>query len=313
MSKNQLIFVAGHKGMVGAALCRALLSKGYENLLTVGKEKMDLCDQSQVRAFFEEKRPNTVFLAAARVGGIKANRDYPADFLYQNLAIQTNVIHEAWRSGVSRFVFLGSSCIYPRECPQPIREEYLLTSPLETTNEAYAIAKIAGVKMVEFYRKQYGFNAISLMPCNLYGPNDHFDLNTSHVLPALVRRFVDAAQEGAPNVTLWGTGTPLREFLHVDELAAAALFLSAHSSAPALINVGSGTDLSIKELAIKIAEIAGYKGEICWDTSMPDGTPRKCLDISRLKALGFMPRISLDEGIPAVVEEYKRRKAAGSL
>ena len=313
MSKNQLIFVAGHRGMVGSALCRALRSKGFENLLTVGRETVNLLEQMQVRTFFEEKRPYTVFLAAAHVGGIKANRDYPADFLYQNIAIQTNVIHEAWRAGVSKLIFLGSSCIYPRECPQPICEEYLLTSPLETTNEAYAIAKIAGVKMVEFYRKQHGFDAISLMPCNLYGPNDHFDLNTSHVLPALIRRFVDAAQEGSTKVTLWGTGAPLREFMHVDDLAEAALVLWRAPMTPVLINVGTGKDLSIRELAMKIAQIADYKGEICWDASMPDGTPRKCLDISRLKELGFTPRISLDEGLSAVVEEYKRRKAAGSL
>lgn len=313
MSKNQLIFVAGHGGMVGSALCRVLRSKGFENILTVGRETVNLSEQTQVRTFFEEKRPHTVFLAAAHVGGIKVNRDYPADFLYQNIAIQTNVIHEAWRAGVSKFVFLGSSCIYPRECPQPIREEYLLTSPLETTNEAYAIAKIAGVKMVEFYKKQHGFDAINLMPCNLYGPNDHFDLNTSHVLPALVRRFVDATQEGSQKVTLWGTGAPLREFMHVDDLAEAALFLWRAPMTPVLINVGTGKDLSIKELATKIAQITGYKGEICWDVSMPDGTLRKCLDISRLKELGFTPRISLDEGLSTVVEEYKRRKAAGSL
>jgi len=304
MEKDAKIYVAGHRGMVGSAIERRLRRAGFANLVLRTRQELDLTRQADVEAFFAQERPDYVFLAAALVGGIHANRTYPADFIYNNLAIQTNVIDAARRHGVRKLLFLGSSCIYPREAPQPIKEEYLLTGPLEKTNEWYAIAKIAGLKMVQAYRRQHGFNGISLMPTNLYGPGDNFDLSTSHVLPALLRKFHDAAAENRPEVVVWGTGKPRREFLHVDDLADAAVFLMENYDSEEIINVGAGQDVSIAELASLIAEITGYQGRIVYDTSMPDGTPRKLLDISRLVSLGWKPSIGLREGIRMTYEWF---------
>lgn len=297
MTEQSKIFVAGHRGLVGSALVRRLQQAGFTNLIVRTRQELDLCDQAAVARFFAEAQPEYVFLAAAKVGGILANSTYPADFIRDNLLIQTNVVDAAWRHGVRKLLFLGSSCIYPKHAPQPIREEYLLSGPLEPTNEWYAIAKIAGLKMVQAYRRQHGFNGISLMPTNLYGPGDNFDLSTSHVLPALLRKFHDAAAENRPEVVVWGTGKPRREFLHVDDLADAAVFLMENYDSEEIINVGAGQDVSIAELASLIAEITGYQGRIVYDTSMPDGTPRKLLDISRLVSLGWKPSIGLREGI----------------
>ncbi len=304
MEKDAKIYVAGHRGMVGSAIVRRLQQSGFTNLVLRSREELDLTRQADVEAFFAEQRPDYVFLAAALVGGIHANRTYPADFIYNNLAIQTNVIDAARRHGARKLLFLGSSCIYPREAPQPIKEEYLLTGPLEETNQWYAIAKIAGLMMVQAYRRQHGFRGISLMPTNLYGPGDNFDLATSHVLPALLRKFHEAAAEGRREVVVWGSGRPRREFLHVDDLADAAVFLMENYDAEEIINVGAGEDISIAELAELIAEITGYRGRIVYDTSMPDGTPRKLLDISRLTALGWQPRIGLREGIRMTYEWF---------
>jgi len=290
-------FVAGHRGLVGSAILRSLEASGAGDVVVASRAKLDLRDQRAVNEFLQSERPDYVFLAAAKVGGILANSTRPAEFLYDNLAIQTNVIHGSWKAGVRKLVFLGSSCIYPKLAPQPLKEEYLLTGPLEPTNEAYAVAKIAGLKLAAAYRDQYGFNAISLMPTNLYGPGDNFDLETSHVLPALVRRFHEARLQSAPNVTLWGTGTPRREFLHVDDLASAAVFALEHYEESAPLNVGTGEDLSIAELAAAVARVVGYPGEILYDPSKPDGTPRKLLDVSRINALGWKSRIGLEEGI----------------
>lgn len=309
MEPNARIYVAGHRGLVGSAIVRRLERDGYRNLLTRSHAELDLQDERAVAAFFEAERPDYVFLAAARVGGIHANNAYPADFLRDNLQIQTNVIDAAYRAGCKKLLFLGSSCIYPKHAPQPIKEEYLLTGPLEPTNEWYAIAKIAGIKMCQAYRRQYGFLAISLMPTNLYGPNDNFDLQTSHVLPALIRKFHEAKESGADSVTVWGTGSPRREFLHVDDLADACLFLMRHYDDDALINVGCGTDLEIRELAELIRGIVGFEGRIEYDTSKPDGTPRKLLDISRIRALGWSARIPLDEGIRNTYEWFLRHRA----
>lgn len=297
MSPDSRIYVAGHRGLVGSAICRRLEQAGFRNLIVRTRQELDLLSQAQVERFFAEQRPEYVFLAAARVGGIQANRTRPAEFIYENLAIQVHVIHAACRWGVKKLLFLGSSCIYPRLAPQPIPESALLAGPLEPTNEPYAVAKIAGVKMCQAYRRQYGFDAISLMPTNLYGPGDNFDLETSHVLAALIRRFDEAREQGRDSVTLWGTGTPRREFLHVDDLADAALFLMERYTGEEIINVGCGEDLTIAELARLVAEVVGYRGEIRFDPSMPDGTPRKLLDVSRLFALGWRPRIELREGI----------------
>ncbi len=297
MDKGARIYVAGHRGLVGSAILRRLQAEGYRNIITRTRQELDLTRQEAVERFFREERPEYVFLAAAKVGGILANATYPADFIRDNLLIQTHVIDAAYRFGVKKLLFLGSSCIYPKFAPQPMKEEYLLTGPLEPTNEAYAVAKIAGIKMCQAYRRQYGFRAISLMPTNLYGPGDNFDLETSHVIPALIRKFHEAKVQGKEEVVVWGTGNPRREFLHVDDLADAAVFLMHHYDDEAIINVGVGKDISIRELAQLIASIVGFEGRIVFDTSKPDGTPRKLLDVSRLFALGWRPRISLEEGL----------------
>ncbi len=304
MLRSSRIYVAGHSGLVGGAIMRRLQRKGHETLITRSHAELDLTNQDAVNQFFDEQRPEYVFLAAAKVGGILANSTYPADFIRENLQIEVNVIDAAHRSGVRKLVFLGSSCIYPKMSPQPIKEEYLLTGPLEPTNEAYAIAKIAGLTMVKAYRQQYGFNGISLMPTNLYGPGDNFDLETSHVLPALIRKFDDAKRAGAPNVTVWGSGTPRREFLHVDDLADAAAFLMDKYDGEDLVNVGVGHDVSIADLAALVAQVVGYEGEIVYDTSKPDGTPQKLLDNSRLLSLGWRPKVSLKDGITKTYRWY---------
>ena len=297
MDKDSKIYVAGHRGMVGSAIVRRLTKDGYTNLILRTRQELDLLDQQAVQQFFEQERPEYVFLAAAKVGGILANNTYRAQFIYENLQIQNNIIHSAYRYGVKKLLFLGSSCIYPKMAPQPIKEEYLLTGPLEPTNEPYAIAKIAGIKMCEAYNAQYGTNFISTMPTNLYGPHDNFDLQTSHVLPALIRKFHEAKVNHRTYVEIWGTGTPRREFLHVDDLADACVFLMQHYNDSQFLNVGVGEDISIKELALLIQDIVGYQGELRFDTSKPDGTPRKLLDVSRLHALGWKARIPLREGI----------------
>lgn len=294
---EDMIFVAGHRGLVGSAIVRKLREKGYGNLLLKTRSELDLTDQAAVRAFFESERPDHVVLAAAKVGGILANSTYPADFIYQNLAIEINIIHEAWLAGVRKLLFLGSSCIYPKLALQPLKEEYLLTSSLEPTNEAYAIAKIAGLKMCEFYNRQYGARFISVMPTNLYGPGDNFDLNTSHVLPAMIRKFHEAKLRGDDAVTLWGTGTPRREFLHVDDLADACVFLLERYDGPGFLNIGCGEDVTIRELAELVRRIVGFGGDILWDSAKPDGTPRKLLDVSKLKALGWSASTSLETGV----------------
>lgn len=308
MDERSKIYVAGHRGLVGSAIVRRLRAEGYTNLVTRTRDELDLCDQAAVYRFFKEERPEYVFLAAAKVGGILANSTYPADFIRDNLLIQTHVIDAAYRHGVKKLLFLGSSCIYPKHAPQPMREEYLLTGPLEPTNEPYAVAKIAGIKMVEAYRRQYGFNAISLMPTNLYGPGDNFDLETSHVIPALIRKFHEARVKGAPEVVVWGTGAPRREFLHVDDLADAAVFLMKHYDGETIINVGVGEDITIRELAEVIREVVGYTGKIVFDPSKPDGTPRKLLDVSRLHALGWKAKIPLREGLEQTYRWYVERE-----
>jgi len=304
MTPDASIFVAGHRGLVGSALVRRVRAAGFENLLLRERGELDLTDQHAVAGFFARERPHYVLLAAARVGGILANSTYPADFLQQNLAIQTNVIDSAWRTGVRKLLFLGSSCIYPRLAPQPMREDYLLTGPLEPTNEPYAIAKIAGLKMCQAYRRQHGFNAICVMPTNLYGPGDNFNLQDSHVLPALLRRFHDAKEAGAAEVVLWGSGRPRREFLYVDDLADACLFLMQRYEDEQPINIGWGRDLTIAELAETMARVVGFSGATRYDASKPDGTPRKLLDTTRLTALGWMPRTELADGIRATYEWF---------
>jgi GDP-L-fucose synthase len=295
--KSSRIYVAGHRGLVGSAVLRALARQGFKNLLLRTHAELDLCDQLAVRRFFQAERPEAVIMAAARVGGIHANSTRPAEFIRDNLLIQDNVIDSARNSGVGKLVFLGSSCIYPKLAPQPIKEEYLLTGPLEPTNEWYAIAKIAGVKMCQAYRREYGFRAIALMPTNLYGPGDNFDLQNSHVLPALIRRFHEAKLRGDESVTVWGTGTPRREFLHVDDLAEAILYLLHAYDAEPIVNIGWGEDITIRELAELILSVIGYKGRVVFDTTKPDGTPRKLLDVSRLTELGWRPKIPLKLGI----------------
>ncbi len=291
--------------MVGSAIVRLLKKCGFNNLVMRSRKQLDLKDYADVGHFFEAEKPDVVILAAARVGGIQANIDYPGEFLYENLAIQNNVIHQSYLHRVKKFCFLGSSCIYPKECSQPMKEEYVLTGPLEPTNEGYALAKISGLKMVQFYRKQYGFNGICVIPCNLYGTNDSFDLVHSHVLSALVKKFVDAVDSGTKDVVIWGTGNARREFMHVDDAAEAILFLIEHYDLPQIINIGWGKDVSIKELALLIAEKTGFKGDLVWDTSKPDGMLRKCMDVSRMKAIGYMPKITLEEGVQKTIEEYR--------
>lgn len=297
MNLDSKIFIAGHRGLVGSAILRALEKAGHKNLLTKTREELDLLDQSTVATFFATEKPEYVFLAAAKVGGIMANKTYPADFIYQNLVIESNIIHNAYKSGVKKLLFLGSSCIYPRLAEQPIKEEYLLTGALEPTNDAYAVAKIAGIMLCQSYHRQHGANFISLMPTNLYGPNDNFDLENSHVLPALIRKFHEAQKSGAREISLWGSGAPKREFLHVDDLAQACLFLMKNYNEPEIINVGTGEDIAIKDLAGIIKNVVGYRGEINWDTSKPDGTPRKLLDVTRIHKLGWRHQIELREGI----------------
>lgn len=305
MNKSDKIYVAGHNGMVGSAIVRKLKSNGFTNLLVRTSKELDLTNQQAVNSFFETEKPDYVFLAAAKVGGIHANNVYRADFLYQNLMIEANVIHAAYLNKVTKLLFLGSSCIYPKMAPQPLKEEYLLTGFLEATNEPYAIAKIAGIKLCESYRRQYNCNFISAMPTNLYGPNDNYDLNNSHVLPALIRKFHTAKVETQPKVEIWGTGTPLREFLHVDDLAAACLFLMENYNEELFVNVGSGTDISIKDLALLVKKTVGYEGDLVFNTSKPDGTPRKLMDVSRINQLGWKHNISLEEGVKMVYNEVK--------
>ncbi len=297
MERDARIFVAGHRGMVGGAIVRRLQAEGCTRVLTADRKQVDLTRQADVEAWFASERPEYVFVAAAKVGGIHANDTYPAQFIRDNLAIQTNLIHAAWQAGVRKLCFLGSSCIYPRLAPQPMTEDALLTGPLEPTNEWYAVAKIAGIKMCQAYRRQYGFDAISLMPTNLYGPGDNFSLENSHVLPALIRKFHEAKVNGAAEVVMWGTGTPRREFLHVDDLAEAVIHLMRHHSGEEIVNVGVGEDVSIGDLANIVAEVVGFSGQIVNDASKPDGTPRKLLDVSRLHGLGWKARIPLREGI----------------
>ncbi len=309
MDKNSKIFIAGHKGLVGSAILRALTEEGYKNIIVRTRDQLDLLDQKAVSEFFKKEKPEYVFLAAAKVGGIMGNLTYPADFIFQNLTIETNVIRSAYENKAKKLLFLGSSCIYPRECPQPIKEEYLLTGPLEETNKAYAVSKIAGIIMCQSFNKQYGTNFISLMPTNLYGPNDNFDLENSHVLPALLRKFHETKLNKkikiAESVSIWGTGSSMREFLHVDDLASACVFLMNNYDDPEIINVGTGEELSIKELALLIKEIVGFKGEIKWDSSKPDGTPRKLLDVEKIHNLGWQHKIKLEAGLKTTYEWYK--------
>jgi GDP-L-fucose synthase len=323
VNKNSRIYIAGHRGLVGSALHRRLLAEGHRNIMVRRHGELDLMHQAEVDTFFKAERPEYVFLAAAKVGGILANSTHPAEFIYENLVIETNVIHAAYSAGVKKLLFLGSSCIYPRECPQPMKEEYLLSGKLEPTNEAYAVAKIAGIKMCQSYNRQYGTRFISVMPSNLYGPGDSFDLQAGHVLPALIRRFHEAKTKKKPQgtrdretVILWGTGAPRREFLHVDDLADACVFLMKHYDGSEIINIGVGKDITVRELAELIVEIVGFQGSIRFDASKPDGTPRKLLDVNRLRSLGWQPRISLREGIEMTyrwyVEEGTRRTGHGT-
>jgi GDP-L-fucose synthase len=312
MNKQARIFVAGHRGMVGSALVRRLNAEGYQNVITRSRKELDLTDQAAVNRFFESEKIDVVLLAAARVGGILANATQPGEFIYENLVIETNVIHAAYRAKVERLVFFGSSCIYPKQCPQPIREEYLLTSPLEPTNDAYAIAKIAGLKLCEAYNREYNTQYVALMPTNLYGPNDNYDLKSSHVLPALVRKAHEAKLNGEPALTVWGSGTPRREFLHVDDLAAATLFVLEHNVTEGLFNVGVGEDLSIRELAECICKVVGFEGELVFDASKPDGTPRKLLDVSRLAQMGWQATIGLEDGIASTYRDFVESHAGST-
>jgi GDP-L-fucose synthase len=306
MNKQNKIYIAGHRGMVGSAIARKLQQDGYQHLVLKTSAELDLRNQQAVADFFEKEKPDHVFLAAAKVGGILANNTYRADFIYENLMIECNIIHSAWKSQVKKLMFLGSSCIYPKMAPQPMKEEYLLTGLLEDTNEPYAIAKIAGIKLCDAYRAQYGCNFISVMPTNLYGPNDHYDLKNSHVLPALIRKFHEAKINKEPFVTIWGTGEPKREFLYVDDLADACIFLMQNYNEPGLVNIGTGSDLKIIELAEMVSRITGYSGGIQKDLSKPDGTPRKLMDHSKMKAMGWEAKVSLEEGIRRVYEEYQK-------
>ena len=306
MEKEAKIYIAGHRGMVGSAIMRNLQTKGYQHFVTRTSSELDLRDQQQVAAFFAEEKPDYVFLAAAKVGGIQANNVYRGEFLYDNLMIQNNVIHQSYVQGVKKLQFLGSSCIYPKLADQPLKEEYLLTGPLEHTNEPYAIAKIAGIKLCENYRSQYDCDFISVMPTNLYGPNDNYDLNNSHVLPALIRKFHEAKERGDATVEIWGSGSPKREFLHVDDLAEACVYLMENYSEAELVNVGTGEDISIKDLALLIKDVVGFKGELTFDSSKPDGTPRKLMDVGKLHSYGWKHEIGLREGIASVYEQYQQ-------
>ena len=309
MEKNSRIYVAGHRGLVGSAIVRNLEANGFTNIITRTHAELDLTNQADVRKFFEEERPEYVFLAAAKVGGIHANNTYPADFIYDNLMIQNNVIKAAHDFKVTKLLFLGSTCIYPKMAPQPIKEEYLLTGALEETNEAYAVAKIAGLEMCKFFKRQYGDNFISCMPTNLYGPNDNFDLKSSHVLPALIRKFHEAKVNGAETVEVWGTGTPLREFIYVDDMAAACVFLMENYDGEQHVNIGTGEEVSIRQLAETVKGVVGFEGELVFNTDMPDGTPRKLTSVDKLHGLGFMHKVSLNEGIRMAykwfLENYK--------
>lgn len=306
MDKNSKIYVAGHNGLVGSAILRALKEQNYTNIVYKSSSELDLRNKEAASRFFQEERPEYVFLAAAKVGGIVANNDFPADFIRDNLLIQTNVIDCSYRSEVKKLLFLGSTCIYPKHAPQPMKEEYLLTGVLEKTNEPYAVAKIAGIIMCQSYNRQYGTRFISVMPTNLYGPNDNFDLNSSHVLPALIRKFHEAKEQGLDSVEVWGTGLPRREFLHSDDLSQACLFLMERYEGNEIVNIGVGEDISIKELAEKIKLMVGFQGEIVFNTSKPDGTPRKLVDVSKINQLGWRARISLDEGLTSVYQAFKQ-------
>lgn len=305
MNIQDKIYIAGHRGMVGSAILRALQAQGYSNFLLRTSGELDLRNQQAVADFFFSEKPDYVFLAAAKVGGIIANNTFRADFIYENLMIQSNVIHQAYVNGVKKLMFLGSSCIYPKLAPQPLKEEYLLTGLLEPTNEPYAIAKIAGIKMCDAYRDQYGCNFISVMPTNLYGPNDNYDLNNSHVLPAMLRKFIMAKRKGEASITIWGTGSPLREFLHADDLAEACLFLMENYNDAGLVNIGIGSDISILDLALLVKKIVGFEGTVLTDPSKPDGTPRKLMDVNKLNGLGWKAKITLENGIRKVFEEIK--------
>jgi len=316
MNKEAKIYIAGHRGLVGSALVRRLQAKGYSNLVMRTHAELDMTDQKAVRGFFASEKPEYVLLAAAKVGGIHANNTYPAEFIHQNLAIQTNVIHEAWRNNVQRLLFLGSSCIYPKDCPQPIKEEYLLTGPLEPTNRPYALAKIAGIEMCHAYNRQYGTRYMAVMPTNLYGPNDNYDLNNSHVLPALIRKMHEAKQRGDKEVVVWGTGTPRREFLYSEDMADACIFLLEqgedkfaslfNDEQPPLVNIGCGEDLTIRELAEQVAAVVGFKGKLTFDTSKPDGTMRKVMDVSRINALGWKREMQLQDGIALSYQDMQQ-------
>lgn len=310
MEKQAKIYVAGHRGMVGSAILRKLQELGYENIITRTSGELDLRDQQAVKEFFELEKPDYVFLAAAKVGGIMANNTYRADFIYENLAIQNNVIHFSHENEVKKLMFLGSSCIYPKMAPQPLKEDFLLTGPLEYTNEPYAIAKIAGIKMVESYRLQYGDNYISVMPTNLYGINDNYHPENSHVLPALIRKFHEAKMNNAASVSIWGSGKPLREFMYADDLADACVFLMENYDEEQFVNIGVGEDISIKDLALLIKEVVGFEGELEFDNSKPDGTPRKLMDVGKLKGLGWLPKTSLKEGIALAYEDFKQKNQA---
>jgi GDP-L-fucose synthase len=306
MQLESKIYIAGHRGMVGSAIVRNLQQRGFKNLILKTSSELDLRNQSAVEAFYAQHKPDYVFLSAAKVGGIVANNIYRGEFIYENLMIQNNVIHHAYKNGVKKLLFLGSSCIYPKMCPQPIKEDYLLTGFLESTNEPYAIAKIAGLKMCESYRKQYGVDMISAMPTNLYGPNDNYDLNNSHVLPALIRKFHDAKMKNLPSVEIWGTGSPKREFLHVDDLADACVFLMENYSEEQHVNVGTGVDVSIRELAEMVKELVGFNGQLLFNTDKPDGTPRKLLDVSKIRELGWKHKLELKEGIRSVLNDLEK-------
>lgn len=304
MNKNAKIYVAGHRGMVGSAIVRNLEVKGYSNVVIRTHAELDLLDQSAVTSFFQKEKPDYVFLAAAKVGGIQANNTLRAEFIYQNLMMEANIIHAAWQAGVRRLLFLGSSCIYPRDCPQPIKEEYLLTGPLEPTNEPYAIAKIAGIKLCESYNRQYGTQYASVMPTNLYGPNDNYDLSNSHVLPALIRKAHEAKVRGDKELVVWGSGKPMREFLYVDDMADACVFLMENGTAEGLFNVGTGEDVTICELAETVMNVVGFNGEIVFDDSKPDGTPRKLLNVDRMRQLGWQAKTSLRDGIAKAYADF---------